>query len=56
MSALTWLALAIAVAVYYGPMQTLLESTARNKLFRMRDELFDQAAAGETSFDSEEYL
>lgn len=55
MNALTWLALAIAVAIYYGPMQSLLESTTRNKLFRMRDELFDQAASGKTSFQSEQY-
>lgn len=56
MNALTWFALAALVALFYGPVQHLLESIARHHLFVMRDELFDKARRGETSFDSDEYL
>lgn len=55
MNALSWLALAALVALFYGPVQHLLESIARHHLFVMRDELFDKARRGETSFDSDEY-
>lgn len=55
MNALTWLSLAVLVALYYGPVQRLLESIARHHLFVMRDELFDKALKGETSFELDEY-
>lgn len=56
MDSLTWLSIAGIVAIAYGPMQNALESVARHHLFRIRDELFDKARTGETSFDSPEYL
>lgn len=55
MSTYTWLGLALAVLIYYGPFQNLLESIARHRIFMLRDHLFDRAAAGEIDFDSREY-
>lgn len=56
MNALTWLSLAALIALFYGPVQWLLESITRHHLFVMRDDLFDQALKGEVSFDSNDYV
>lgn len=55
MNALSWLSIAALIALIYGPVQSLLESIARHHLFVMRDELFNKARHGETSFDADEY-
>jgi hypothetical protein len=41
--------------VVFGPWQLLCTDAARFKLFQCRDELFDMAANGELSFQSQEY-
>lgn len=41
--------------VVYGPWQTLCEDRARQHLFEARARIFDLAADGRLSFDSEEY-
>jgi hypothetical protein len=48
-------ALFLFVVLYYGPWQTLCVDVARHKMFKARNAIFDLAAQGKMSFDSEAY-
>lgn len=52
----TIIALALIVAFAYGPWQRLLVDVVRQKLFELRDELFDLARDGKIAFDAEPYI
>ena len=43
------------LALLYGPWQTYCEDRARQHLFEARSRIFDLAAEGQISFESEEY-
>jgi cbb3-type cytochrome oxidase subunit 3 len=47
--------LAIVVVLIYGPWQRLMVDMARQRLFELRDEIFDLAADGQVSFDDAGY-
>lgn len=51
-----WFACAILIVFLYGPWQTFVEAVVRQKLFKIRDELFDFAAQGNISFDNDYYI
>lgn len=51
----TLVSLGAILLVVYGPWQTLCEDRARQHLFEARAMIFDLAADGRLSFDSEEY-
>lgn len=51
-----WIGMAVLVAFLYGPWQTFVEAVVRQKMFKIRDELFDYAADGNISFDNENYI
>lgn len=55
MTPITWAVIAIAIIIIYGPIQALLESVARQRLFNLRDQLFNQALDGTTSFEDPQY-
>jgi hypothetical protein len=46
---------AFLIWFFYGPWQSLVVDVLRQNLFRMRDDLFSEAADGKWSFDSNEY-
>lgn len=53
--AFSWLLLLALALFIYGPWQTFWEDWGRQRLFEIRDNLFDLAADGLIKFDDEEY-
>lgn len=47
--------LVIVIVLIYGPWQRLMVDMARQRLFQLRDEIFDLAADGKISFDDPSY-
>jgi hypothetical protein len=50
------LAIGLFIWFFYGPWQSFLIDTTRQKLFEIRDSLFVLAAEGNLEFDSDVYL
>lgn len=55
MTPIAWLALLGLWALFVGPYRSYRLDYFRQSLFAIRDDLFDMAAAGELSFDSDAY-
>lgn len=52
---LNLLGIAVVLGILYGPIQGFIADAVRQRLFELRDGIFDAAARGEISFDDPDY-